>query len=329
MRIATPAQSIRSLAFSPDGRVLASACPNQPIRLWDPATGQQISKLEAGTDLYCRLVFSPSGSTLAAFAVRAQGQTQICQHDVVLWDVATGKTRRLEGYRHTGFHFSDVAFSPDGRTLASTEDDRTVFLWDFVTAKQIGRITGPLGGFSTLVFSPDGKMLASSGGNCTINLWEVPSGKAIRSEVGTDGPVQALAVSPDGKLVACGGWLDQAIHLWEADTGRELGQLTGPERTTHSLAFSPDGTLLASGDHLPFIRLWNVQTRRETKQFLSHETGGIYSLLFSPGGKTLTSQGGSSEVRLTEIASGKVLWKLDPPGGSCSLASLPMAGPWR
>ncbi len=163
----THAERVRGVAFSPDGRLLASCCDDKTVRLWDPATGEQRRTLTGHTDWVVGVAFSPDGRLLAS-----------CSRDrtVRLWDPATGEQRRtLTGHTNAVF---GVAFSPDGRLLASCANDKTVRLWDPAIGEQRRTLTGHKSQWyspclGAVAFSPDGHLLASCVGDWTVQLWDL------------------------------------------------------------------------------------------------------------------------------------------------------------
>ena len=136
-----------------------------------------------------------------------------------------------------------VAFSRDGKTLASGSADDTVRLWDVATGRQIGKpLTGHLGPVWSVAFSPDGKTLASGSADDTVRLWDVATGRQIGKPLtGHLGPVRSVAFSPDGRTLASGS-LDRTVRLWDVATGQLMGRLESDSGDVMSVAFSPDGT---------------------------------------------------------------------------------------
>jgi WD40 repeat protein len=240
-------QRIHALAFSPDGKTLASAAGDEPsageIRLWDVATSQPRVTLPG----YVRaVVFSPDGSLLVA---AGEGK-------VTLWDVTAGAVRAtLAGHEGT---VGRVVFSPDGRWLASAAYSKSpiafdeVKLWEVAEVKLRFTVKGTI---LTLEFAPDGKTLAAGVG-LGVRLWDTATGQERVVLKGHRGEICDLAFTPDGRRLASGS-RDNTIKLWDVATGEELSTLRHESYVT-SVAFSPDGRTLASSSHDGRVRLWRA-----------------------------------------------------------------------
>jgi uncharacterized protein YjiK len=160
---------------------------------------------------------------------------------------------------------SSVAFSPDGRTLASGSADNTIKLWDMASGRVLRTLTGHANQVWSVAFSPDGRTLASGSSDTTIKLWESASGELLRTLSGHTNWVYSVAFSPDGRTLASGS-RDTTIKLWKVANGQALRTLTGHTNDVASVAFSPDGQALASGSADNTIKLWDVSKVNEASK---------------------------------------------------------------
>ncbi|HEY7329331.1 MAG TPA: sigma-70 family RNA polymerase sigma factor [Gemmataceae bacterium] len=348
------AMDVRAVAWSPDGKTLATGAAWEGIRLWDVATGNERHPSQEHLGVVDFVRFSPDGASLVSIsrerrlvewdltkqtprrhftwgdkgvgisrtALSPDGNTLAVgswadspyTQKVCLWDLRTGKPSGQLGQPQP--RFSSLAFSPDGRLLASVGSDQAIHIWDVRESVEARRIQRVANGVARLSFSPDSKAVVYSSDSDTVSrpsilrLCDVDTGKERRR---FDCPVPAVfvfAFSPDGKVLATGDAEcpdDPLVRLWETATGKELSCHKGHRGDIAAVAFSPDGKLVASGtgSNNPRFRdnsihVWEAATGRLIRRFEGQHSC-ISSVAFSPDGLTLASGAGDSTILIWDI----------------------------
>ena len=332
---------VNSVAFSPDGKILASGSIRD-TKLWDVSSGQEIrtfNRQAYGGVL--SVIFSPDGNFLA---IGTGGDDE----SLVLWDVKTGKkiksfnikggcrtvefspngkflasnslmdvlilniasdeTYYLKPDRNRPDTIYSISFSPEGNFLAVAGDSTHIKLWDLESRKEIKTFLSDGYNVSTIAFSPDGKMLANDGGSDSVQLWEVNTGKQLASFKGHAGWIKSIKFSPDGKFLASAS-RDKTIKIWNINSRTEYKTLTCQDKNgcseMLSVSFSPNGELIASGNYDHMVRLWNVQSGQQVKA-LRGQTNYSNSALLSPDGKLLASASLDHSIKLWDMELGQM-----------------------
>jgi WD40 repeat protein/serine/threonine protein kinase len=277
-RVVVPPSPVFAVAFSPDGRTLASGWADTEIRLWDLATGKLRAPLRGHTSSVRGLSFTSDGKTLASTSYDAS---------IRLWDTAGGKL--LHVLRGTRAASDVIVFSPDDQRLAAGGVDGTIRIWDLATRAISAVLRGHAGLITGVTFTPDGRTLISSSLDATVKLWDAvprPDPNLVMHDQ-VLGP--AVAFSNDGKILAMATVRDNTVRLWNTESHQWLDSpLKGHEFFISNVSFSRDGRFLGSTCFDKTLRLWNVATRRQVAEF-PHGSQHVVSCDFSPDGKLVAS----------------------------------------
>lgn len=321
---------ISSLAFSPDGALLASSSLDYDVKIWDITTGQCCQTFKGHQQWVWSVAFSPDGALLAsgsddntvriwhlatgeyrvlasnnrvwAVAFNSQGNilaTAGFDRTVRLWDVATGSCLKiLQGHQAAVW---SVAFSADGTLLASGSADKTIKLWDVETGKSWHTLKGHNREVRSIAFGA-GNLLISGSFDCTVRMWDTVTGNLLKTLIGHADQIWTVAANSKTDIIASGD-KSQIIKFWSCESKKCLKTLRGYANWMWAIAISPDGQLIASGSLDKIVRLWNVDGK-VTATLKGHQNM-IWAVKFSPDGKLLASCGDDGCIRLWDINTGQ------------------------
>jgi WD40 repeat protein len=279
------------VAFSRDGRQLASRAEDHTIRLWDAATLQEVAVLRGHTDLVIGGDFSPDGDLLASTS--ADGTLR-------LWDAATG---RQTGVLHPIGYLSGPFWAPDGRHVAACAG-RDLSVCDVRTGQQVAVLPCDQE-LHAVVFRAGVRQVARGLGSA-VHVWDLDAGRDILVLQG-QAPVASVAYSPDGRRIAAGfDYRENAVRLWDATTGHLIALMKGHLNRVVGVAFSRDGTRLASYSRDQTVRLWDGTTGKAIATLRGH-TGAISRGVFSPDGQRFISASEDQTLRLWDASTGELI----------------------
>ncbi len=310
------AGGVMSMAYSPDGGLLASGGQDGRVRLWDARTAKERGTLEGHERRVAAVAFSPDGTLLASGGF---------DRTIRIWDLSTGRACRTLSPGRGQVHA--LAFSPDGRLLAVATDGvlaedhegppadpadsvyqnpGAVDVWAVSNGAHVARLAGGSGWSVSLAFSPDGRTLATGARPPIMptapdeaRLYDTTDWQPRRVLPQRAG-VLALAFAPDGRTLAVGGWAS-TVRLFDLTTDEEKSALPPQGRWVTSLAISPDGRWLASGSNDRTVRVWDLQAGLEQSRRVAHEDW-VMAVAFAPDGQRLASAGRDGAIKLWAVA---------------------------
>ena len=337
MTLAAHEGNVQCIAFSPDGRWMASAGVDPMLRLWTAETGKLERELRRPDEWLATVAFNPAGDRIVLcgpkiFEVwdpsawrpawtRDLGQSPSCAlfspdgrqisvglsaGSVLLLNAETGnEIRALRGNRD---HVNAISYAPDGQRLAATSCDGAVRIWDTTSGTLLHALKGHEARVFGVAFSPDGQHLASVGEDKTVRIWDSHTGSELLVLRGHTLGVDAVTFSADGSRL-CSGGRDATLRLWNAATGNELSVLSGHARSIYTVAFSPDGKSIASGGQDTAVKVWDSASEGDERTISASE-GTLSNIYFSADGQRLAAYA-KDAVAVWDAATGR---RLEPVG---------------
>lgn len=302
---------VRSLAYSPDGHLLALSTQASTIHLWNIQTGECVQTISGHKDFARLLRFSPDGSILAS----SNYDEDLANHtpEIKLWDVQTGVCQ-LTLCGHTRM-VNDFAFSADGQFLVTASSDQTIKLWSLKTGDCVRTFLGHANRLLSVTFAPDDQVLASGGDDRTIKLWDIRTGRCLKTLQGYTNAIYSMSMSPDRQVFAT-SHEDESVKLWDVATGKVFRTLHGHKNRVWCAAFPPQphrdsgvhnqsvNNLLASSAADYSIKLWNWQTGDCLRTLRGH-INWVWTVVFSPDGQLLASGSYDRTIKLWNVRTGE------------------------
>jgi WD40 repeat protein len=327
--------AVRSVTFSPNGKIIATASEDNTVRLWN-INGKEIRRFIDNNQMFRNVKFSPDNKIIAAISAN---------NTIKIWQINGEKLITLKGQDNQDNFMNSLCFIPDSKIIAAPSQDNTIQLWSIdgqeiktlkghkfpiwsiscsLNSKNI--ITADLGGFIIIwsangekiktwkagnqsifdvSFSPDGKTIVTAGGDTTIKLWNL-DGKELKTIGKHDNYVTSVSFSSDGQTIISGS-ADNTVKLWSIE-GKELKTLKGHNNSVFSVSFNPDHKIIASASADNTVKLWNLD--QEPKTLIGH-SDSLWAINFSPDGKIIASAGDDKTIQLWSI-DGQKLKSISP-----------------
>jgi WD40 repeat protein len=290
---------VMAVAWSPDGRRVASESADGLILLWDAANGGALRALQGVQGAAQSLAWRPDGKELASACLDGT---------VKVFDLIGGKDPLVLDAKRTQLNRTTrgaravlaVAWSPDGKRLASAGEDCDVHVWDAANGREVQVLKGHNSSVRGLAWSPDGKRLASASEDTTVQIWDPLGGKGLLTLRGHLNWATSVAWNPSGTLLASAS-NDHTVKVWDISLGKEVTTLRGHSQSVSAVAWSPDGTRLATASEDRTVKIWPAAGGSEAFTMRGHMARAT-AVAWSPDGKQLASASADATVKIWDTA---------------------------
>ena len=289
---------VMGLAYSPDGKSLASTSLDGTVKIWSLSPGNETVAVSVAGAVYGnRLAYNPNGEEFITSS--GDGTTTV-------WNAKTGEPRlTVQGH---DLEVINVAFSNDGMYFATGSLDGSTIIWDSKSGSELHTLVGHEDGVRDVAFSFDGGLIATGGFDGTAKVWDARTGTLIHEIIGHQGLVLGVAFSPDGTLLATSS-TDATAKIWDTKTGGLIFTLTGHETGIRDVTFSPDGSMIATASGDGTAILWDVETGSPVRTLAGH-TSALQAIVFSPDGKLLATGSEDNSAKVWDVETGREIISL-------------------